>query len=206
MIFDKIIFRLFFVVVILISLGNTSSKPAPTVYYKMDSEASNVFWRSPPHNGTLKIKSLNMDFVDGALIAANCSIDMTSITDKDIDYEMMKGTLENVLKSEDFFNVEKYPEAHFELFAVSPLEENTYEVLGDFIIFDTPICHEFEAEIVFKNDSLYFDTKPIILDRTDWGMYYLSPKNPAPKDGENGFVVSDTITVQIKLRAAKLHD
>ena len=79
------------------------------------------------------------------------------------------------------------------------INENYYKIMGDFIIFETGICHDFEGTIEVKNDSLYFNTKAIVLDRTDWGIFYGSAKNPWPKEEEEGGIdengiIDDTIS------------
>ena len=198
------IFSFFGGMVLLISLLNVSESD-PIIHYKVDADKSKILWTCTNHFGALAFDKVDITFVDNRLTKADCSIDMTQIKDQDIDYDLMRKTFENVLKSENFFNVERYPQAGFELFAANYIKENTYEVSGDFIILDIPVCLEFEAMVKFEKDRLYFDTKPVILDRTAWGIYYLSNKNPFPKEEEEGsFFVSDTIGVEIHLQAFKI--
>jgi len=40
------------------------------------------------------------------------------------------------------------------------------------------------------------------IDRTDWGIYRLSPKRPYPDD-EHGWTVPDTVEITVKLRFHK---
>ena len=178
-------------------------KEKDALYYIIDTAKSKVNWSCSYHHGYVKIKEGNMMLDNKQLIDAGFTLDMNSITDTDIDYDLMRGTLENVLKSVEFFNTKVYPESYFKLHSVEHIENNTYKMLGDFIIFDTGICTEFKSEYYIKNDSLYFITQPVFLDRIDWGIYYLSKNNLYPKEGEDSFIVSDTITVKARIVAYK---
>jgi len=171
--------------------------------YTIDTAKSKIHWNSSHHFGDLKYKNGNLAFNNTKLTDALFTIDMNSITDTDIEYELMNGTLVNVLKSVEFFNTEVYPEAYFELNAITEISDNNYKFTGDFIVFNKGVSTDFEGTILLKNDSLFFNTKSIILDRTDWGIYYLSDKNPNPKEGEEGFYVSDTIFIDTHIIATK---
>jgi polyisoprenoid-binding protein YceI len=180
-----------------------NQKEKPPVYYKIDTAKSKVNWKCNNHYGYVKIEEGDLLLNDKKLIDVDFTLDMNSITDTDIDYDLMRGTLENVLKSVEFFNTKVYPKSYFKLHSVEHKENNTYKILGDFIIFDIGICTEFESDYYVKNDSLYFITKPVFLNRIDWGIYYLSRNNLYPKEGEGGFIVSDTITVNARIVAYK---
>jgi len=171
--------------------------------YAIDTAKSKIHWNSSHHFGGLKYKKGNLAFNNNKLTDALFTIDMNSITNTDIEYELMNGTLVNVLKSVEFFNTEAYPEAHFELNNITEISDHNYKFSGNFIIFNKGISTDFEGIITLKNDSLFFNSKSIILDRTDWGIYYLSDKNPNPKEGEEGFYVSDTIMIDTHIIATK---
>ncbi len=180
-----------------------SPKSKNFVLYTIDTAKSKIHWNSSHHFGGLKYKNGNLAFNNKNLTDANFAIDMNSITNTDIEYELMNGTLVNVLKSVEFFNTEVYPEAHFELDSITEINDNNYKFSGDFILFNKGIMTNFEGTILLKNDSLFFNTKSIVLDRTDWGIYYLSDKNPNPKEEEEGFYVSDTIFIDTHIIAFK---
>ncbi|MEN8123962.1 MAG: YceI family protein [Bacteroidota bacterium] len=168
--------------------------------YILDTAKSKIHWHCA-HYGFMKFKKGTLLLDKELPIEANFTIDMTSITNTDIDNKLLQGTLQNVLKSIEFFNTDVYPEAYFESHSIVKINENNYKISGDFIIFDIGLCHDFEGSIKLKNDSLYFNTKAIILDRTDWRIYYGSDKNPLPKEEEVGFVVTDTIVLDAHIRA-----
>ncbi len=168
--------------------------------YQIDTTRSGILWTCG-HKGTLSIEYGNIVIEYSELADANFTIDMNSITNTDIDYELMNGTLVNVLKSPELFNTKAFPKAYFELHNTRFISDSTYHFTGDFIIFDNGICTEFDGKIYYSSDSLYIDIAKIRIDRTDWGMYYLSPKNLNPKDGEDGFIVPDIISLELKIRA-----
>ena len=170
--------------------------------YLLDTATSKIHWNCG-HYGYLKFKTGELIFNKKEPIQANFTINMASITNSDINNKLLQGTLQNVLKSDVFFDVKKYPNAYFESDLIRKIDANNYEVIGDFIIFDTGFCHDFKATITLKNDSVYFNTATIILDRTEWGIYYGSAKNLYPKEEENGFRVTDSISLDAHIVALK---
>ena len=168
--------------------------------YILDTAKSKIHWNCA-HYGSLKFKKGTILLEKDQPIKTNFTIDMTSITNTDIDNKLLQGTLQNVLKSIEFFNTEVYPESYFESHSIVKTSKNNYNITGDFIIFDIGLCYDFKGTLKIKNDSLYFNTKTIILDRTDWGIFYGSAKNPKPKEEEEGFVVTDTILLDAHIRA-----
>lgn len=172
--------------------------------YLIDTSASKLHWNCH-HLGEL---SFNTGYIatskENVPKEINLSIDMTSITNSDIDNELLQGTLENVLKSEEFFNTDKYPEARFESHSITKIDADNYKIEGDFIIFENGICQNFVGTLKIDGDTLYFNSKTIILNRTDWGIYYLSANNPIPKDEEDGFAVTDTLLIDAHIIAHKI--
>lgn len=169
--------------------------------YILDTANSKLHWNCA-HFGFMKFKKGKIIIdKDDQPIKANFTIDMQSVTNTDIDNKLLQGTLQNVLKSIEFFNTKEYPESHFESHSFNKIRENEYKITGDFIIFDIGLCFDFEGTIELKNDSLYFNTKAIILDRTYWGIFYGSANNPNPKEEEEGFVVTDTILLDAHIQA-----
>lgn len=170
--------------------------------YLIDTTKSKLNWKCA-HVGYMKFKEGVIITTTDEIKEINLSIDMNSIKNTDIDNDLLQGTLQNVLKSIEFFNTKKYPESRFESHLITKLEDNKYKIEGDFIIFENGICTNFNGTIEIKKDSLYFNTASIIIDRTDWGIYYLSKNNKYPKKEEANFVVSDTIFLEAQIVAYK---
>ena len=171
-----------------------------TKIYVLDTTKSKLHWNCA-HFGIIKFKEGTIHFEKEQPIKASFTVDMTSVINTDIDNKLLQGTLQNVLKSIEFFNTTKYPNSYFESHSIKNIGGNDYKITGDFIIFDIGICSNFKGSIEIKNDSLYFKTKTISLNRTDWGIYYGSANNPNPKDEEDGFVVTDTILLDAHIQA-----
>ena len=76
---------------------------------------SSVIWTgSKPtgsHTGNVTLKDGYLSFDHGNLVGGEFTIDMTSITCSDIESEKKNKYLVDHLKDEDFFDVNKFPEA-----------------------------------------------------------------------------------------------
>ena len=73
--------------------------------FKIDTTSSKIHWNCH-HLGQLKFTQGSILMQNNEPIEINLSVDMTSITNSDIDNKLLKGTLENVLKSEEFFDTD----------------------------------------------------------------------------------------------------
>ncbi len=173
-------------------------KPVKTTSFILDNKKSKVHWFCDHHIGDINLKEGNLIYKYNEPYNANFTIDMTSIIDTDIENKLIRGTLNNTLKSV-FFDVENYPKAYFKTDNISYINDTLYKIKGDFVLFNAEICHEFNASIKQKNDSIYFTAKDIILDRTDWAIYYGSRNNPNPLQEEEGIIVSDTIKISVDM-------
>jgi chromosome segregation protein len=101
------------------------------------------------HNGTVKIADGNILVKDNKVVGGKFSLDMTSIDDVDMkDDAKMKAKLEGHLKSEDFFNVEKFPKATFEITTISE-EGASVNVTGNLTIKDVTKSVTFPAKITY---------------------------------------------------------
>ena len=173
------------------------------ILYKIDTSRSEILWKCH-HNGSLKILEGDLTFSKNKLVDAEITVDMNSIKNADIDNDLLQGTLENVLRSIEFFQTVNYPQARFKLHSATEKSNSDYKISGDFIIFNTDMCTTFDANISFSNDSLCITTSPIVLNRTNWGIYYLSKNNKFPKEEEAGFVVSDSVFIEADIRAYRV--
>ena len=196
------IIKLFFLIGFLF-LFIFATSPNKDITFNIVKNKSQVDWKCDHHVGIIKFSDGEIVYKENEPFSANFTIDMSTIEDTDIENKLIKGTLENTLKSDVFFDVPNYHKAYFESDEIIPLDNDNYNIKGDFILFDAGICHEFTGSIKLKNDSLFFKAQDIILDRTDWAIYYGSRNNPNPKDEEEGLVVSDTITIGVNITLLK---
>lgn len=102
----------------------------------VDVKQSKVIWKgykvTGQHEGVINLKEGKLIFEGNKLKGGNFTIDMSSITNSDLDGNS-RGKLEGHLKSDDFFGVEKHPTASF---TITKVENNgkDYTVTGDLTI------------------------------------------------------------------------
>jgi len=187
----------------IIGLFIYATSPNKKVVFKLLKNKSQVTWNCDHHIGLIQFESGEMVYENEEPVSADFTINMKSIVNTDIENKLIKGTLENTLRSDVFFDVENNPNAYFKTDEITPLENGNYNIKGDFILFDAGICYDFDGTIQLKNDSLFFKAQNIILDRTDWAIYYGSRNHPNPLEEELGIVVSDTIKIGVDITLLK---
>lgn len=109
----------------------------PTTGGEIDINSSTIEWLGKKvtgqHNGTVNIKSGNLEMSNGKLTGGMFEIDMTSITVTDLTGNM-KGKLEGHLASDDFFSVADYPVATVKITEAKMLDSNKYDITADLTI------------------------------------------------------------------------
>jgi polyisoprenoid-binding protein YceI len=153
--------------------------------YAIDTEKSVVEWRGRNinnlHFGRITISGGEVATSNGLPVSGRFVLDMNTITNLDLQDEGWRGMLHKHLKSEDFFDVERFPTASFEvrgadaISGATPGTANT-EIAGVLTIKDTarPLC--FPAMIAAQEDGILKAQAAIDLDRTLWDVSYGSGK------------------------------
>ena len=173
-------------------------------FYRADTLKTKVLWKCDKHNGLIKLKEGGFVLEDNEPVGGLFVIDMHSLKDLDMDpkqYGTAVMILENTLKNE-FFEVEKYPYAVFNMEQVYHLSGDTYHLIGDFTMHGITNCVSFKAQIIVEGDVLTMTSEKFSIDRTDWGVYRMSAKRPY-SDDENGWTVPDKIDLKIELKARR---
>lgn len=141
--------------------------------YQLDSQESFIKWIGKysflfsEHTGTVKFKGGILYTSDGNITGGSFTIDMTTITNK--EYEEGFGPVEH-LRNEDFFDVNKYPEAKLVITNVTFFsEENRHKMLGDLTIKGITKPVEFWPEVYPEQQKMYVQLK---IDRTRWGIVH----------------------------------
>jgi len=95
-----------------------------TTRYPVNTDSSAVTWAGKQvthdHYGDIQISNGLITVTDGLISAATVIIDMTTINTMDIEGRG-KTSLDGHLRSDDFFGVESFPTAQFELLNLNPL-------------------------------------------------------------------------------------
>jgi len=129
---------------------------------EIKTETSKVVWKgykvTGSHEGVIAIKSGHLNFNEEKLIGGEFTIDMSTITNTDLEGEY-KGKLEGHLKSDDFFGVEKFPTATLNFTNVKAVGKNSYKVTGDITIKGKTESMEFDLSVYGNkaNASLKID-------------------------------------------------
>ena len=100
--------------------GETAEATAESVTYNVNLEESTVNWKGAKvldgsHTGTIALTSASISTKDGAIEAGNFTLDMNSIAETNNDDEEGVAKLIGHLKSGDFFLVDSFPTASFEI-------------------------------------------------------------------------------------------
>ncbi|MEO0734395.1 MAG: YceI family protein [Bacteroidota bacterium] len=142
----------------------------------VDTTASQITWKGykvlGEHAGTIDVKDGNLEFTDGVLTGGSFAIDMTTIEVTDLEAGAGKEKLEGHLKSPDFFGIEKYPTATYEITkVVSRGKPGDYRITGELTIKETTETVRFNASVV-EEMGHYVATADLTLDRTDFDVRY----------------------------------
>ena len=155
--------------VILVGFIALSFTSLETIIKEVKIEQSKVIWKgykvTGSHEGTIAIQSGTLKFEADELVGGDFVIDMTSITNADLQGEN-KDKLEGHLKSDDFFGVEKFPTATLVFKNVEAVGKNSYKVTGDLTIkgktneitFDMSVYGS-KANATLKIDRSKYDVK-----------------------------------------------
>lgn len=142
--------------------------------YPIDVAASKITWIGTKvtgkHNGTINLKSGSVFVKDGAVVAGKFIADMTTIDDKDLSGEY-QAKLNKHLKSEDFFDVAKFPEGIFE---ISSVEKNAkgFTIKGNLTLKGIARGITFDAEIESDKSGPKAAKANFNIDRKKWGIVY----------------------------------
>jgi len=181
-------FNALFVLSLLVSSGSALAGenavvPAPSLpeprTLSLDLKESRVRWVGKKvtgqHNGTILIRSGDVQTKGDTLTGGRFEIDMTTIVVEDLTNPKQNAKLTNHLKSDDFFAVAKYPTAVFQMKEVKPGSQGSYDVTGDLTVkgITNPISFPVKVEITGTKAKA---TGTATIDRTKWDIRYGSGK------------------------------
>lgn len=136
------------------------------------ADKSEVVWKghkvTGSHEGTINVKSGNLEFKKNKLVGGEVTIDMTTINVTDLEGEY-KGKLEGHLKSDDFFGVANYATSKIVFTKVKAKGKGSYEVTGDLTIKGKTHSITFTLSIYSNKASA-----SLKVDRTKYDIKYSS--------------------------------
>lgn len=177
--------------------------------YKIDPAVSAILWKAGKkigsfHNGDVKVKAGTVETdakgnITGAMIVA----DMKSIANEDLKSNPgFQKKLVTHLSSDDFFKVEAFPEATFQLTDVSPKagSKDEYVVKGQLTIAGSTQPIEFPAKIT-KDDKTLSGNATVTIERLKWGLKYGSGSIFKSLTADK--IINDSFDLTLKLVAKK---
>ena len=175
--------------------------------YLVNPNRSSIEWigrnLNSTHRGTIRIGSGQITVAEGRLAEGHVVLDMRSIENVDLVDPMLRELLEKHLKSDDFFDVERYPTAELFITSVNRFPD---EAPG------TPNCEitarltmkaisrplSFPAIVALGEDGALTAIAQIEIDRTEWNVLYGSGRF-FQMLGRH--LVNDAVTLLVKIVA-----
>jgi len=144
--------------------------------FKVDKDATKLQWHAEKvtgeHDGNVNVKSGSLDYDNGMIKGGEFVIDMKSITNTDLEDEGYNTKLVNHLKSEDFFSVDKFPEAMFKVTKVEKKGDKQH-ITGNMTIKGITQKITFPAEVT-KSEDMLTAMATIKLDRSKFNVQFRS--------------------------------
>ena len=145
--------------------------------FEIVTAQSNIDWTGKKvtgaHNGTIAIKEGNVLLDDGKLTSGVFVIDTTSIKILDITDPATNAQFAGHLASDDFFSIEKFPTARFEILSAKEISNGKYYLEGNLTIKDITHRSGFETEVESTNNTLSLTGK-LVIDRTKYDIKFRS--------------------------------
>ena len=172
---------------------------------------STVAWRGfktyvqSEHLGTVNVQEGAFEVADGKLVGGTITMDMNSITCTDLEDEGKRGYLEGHLKSQDFFFVDSFPTAVFEIVEVlDPSEATKYStVTGNLTLRGTTNSITFPADVVVGEEGVKFMAPTFSIDRTLWGAKFHDRDDATIAESLKDDLIDHSIELTIKVKATK---
>lgn len=173
--------------------------------FVLDTLNSKIEWKgfkvvksdNTSHFGTIKFESGDLTVKDGKLESGKFVANMASLDNTDLkDDAEQKAKLEGHLKSADFFDIEKFPTASFEVTKVStPAPEGDYNTLmeGNLTIKGITKPAKFNANVTVKDGEVSIASEPTDINRDDYGVKFQMPV-------ANG-AIKNEMTLQVLIKA-----
>ncbi|MCB2208257.1 MAG: YceI family protein [Bacteroidetes bacterium] len=137
----------------------------------VDTEKSTLAWHGEKvtgeHDGMIELKEGWLSWNNDKLTGGKFVIDMSSITNTDLEDAEYNTKLVNHLKSDDFFGVEKFPTAKLEIKSSEKFSNGKAKIKAHLTIKDITHPIEFDAQ----KDGNWFMAE-IVVDRSKYDVRY----------------------------------
>lgn len=148
-----------------------------TIKFEIESAKSQIDWTgrkiTGAHNGTIGIKEGNFILNDEKIIGGKVVINTAAIKILDITDAATNAQFAGHLASDDFFSIEKFPTATFDITSTKQLQDDSYYLEGNLTIKDITHPTGFEAQIETAGDEFSLTGK-LVIDRTKYDIKFRS--------------------------------
>jgi rhodanese-related sulfurtransferase/polyisoprenoid-binding protein YceI len=175
--------------------------------YRVAVEDSSVEWigrnLNSTHRGTLRVAQGDLTLKAGLVQSGRIVFAMGTIENANLSDLTLRGVLENHLKSDDFFDVERFPTAELRIRSAESVPDATpgspnQIISADLTIKDATHLIEFPAIVAAGADGSVITIAQLEIDRTRWNVLYGSG-SVFRLLGKH--LVNDHITVLVKVVA-----
>lgn len=157
--------------------GNTNGEKSA---FDIDTKASKVYWTGKKvtgeHTGYLEVANGKVWVENSNVVGAEVNMDLKTIVCTDLKEEEWNKKLVGHLKSDDFFSVEKFPTAKFEITSMTKgSKAGEYNVKGKLTMKGATHEIAFPAKAAITS-GVVSATGTATIDRTKWNIQYGSGK------------------------------
>jgi polyisoprenoid-binding protein YceI len=185
-----------------------------TATYAVVVDGDEIMWEGyetfsgDSHNGSLQVIDGNLNVEEDQLVGGNFTIDMTSINDMDLaENPDSKAKLEGHLKSGDFFAVDSFPKAMFEITEVKAVDNDTtgatHHLSGNLTLRGITKNITVPAMVNMENDMIMVKTPEFVIDRSKWNVRFRSTSFAEFANVAKDKAIDNNLKLQVNLKAAK---
>jgi polyisoprenoid-binding protein YceI len=178
------------------------------IIYRIDTSRSTVRWEGyylfdfGSHNGTINLLNGELKTTDRQLSQGNFTVDMKSIKDLDMSENDGGKDLSQHLRSEDFFDSEKFPQAYFVITKIETItgaqaEKPNADIYGTMTLKGISQPLKFPALVEIDDQKIHAHSH-FKFDRTKWDVRYNSSKFFG---GVGDGAISDAIGIEFDIVA-----
>lgn len=174
---------------------------------EINTENSLITWNGykslidTEHEGTLQLSEGELYISDeDQLVGGGFTIDITTLTNTDLEGAMKDGLLGH-LNSPEFFDTENFQTASFEITKVLPIEENgaTHQISGNLTIKDISKNINFKANITGLDTREISITSDFFIDRQNWKLGHSNEQSILDTVKDNA--IKDEVRIRLNIEA-----
>tara|TARA_R110002050_G_scaffold18186_2_gene53251 strand:+ start:7151 stop:7840 length:690 start_codon:yes stop_codon:yes gene_type:complete len=192
------------------------TETAEAAMYTVNTGSDEVVWEGyktfalgDAHTGTIQVSEGNFMVEGDQLVGGSFIIDMTSINNADLaESPEYKAKLEGHLKSADFFAVDSFPTAKFEITSAEAVAAGdstgaTHNVSGNLTLRGITKNVTIPAMVEMTDAGINFATPEFVIDRSKWNVKFRSTSFSEFADIAKDNIIDNNIKLSVKLMASK---